>query len=79
MFTYYDKLREELQEQEESWKLFDEFSKELNEFGKEDWLTYRKKGFFAFQDFFVAWTDKFKQKKKDIVVRFLTTEIESYK
>lgn len=52
-FTYYDKLKEELNDQEEAWSLFDEFNKELNEFGKEDWITYRKKGFFAFQDFFV--------------------------
>jgi len=47
-FTYYDKLKDELQEQEVSWGLFDEFTKELNEFGKEEWLTFRKKGYFAF-------------------------------
>ena len=47
-FTYYDKLKEELNDQEEIWALFEEFNKELNEFGKEDWITYRKKGFYAF-------------------------------
>lgn len=51
-FTYYDKLKEELVDQEQSWGLFDEFNKDLDEYGKEEWLTFRKKGYFAFQDFF---------------------------
>mmetsp|Transcript_43857 Transcript_43857/g.42379 ORF Transcript_43857/g.42379 Transcript_43857/m.42379 type:complete len:233 (+) Transcript_43857:268-966(+) len=78
-FTYYDKLKDELVEQEEAWRLFDEFNTELAEFGKQDWITYRKKEYFAFQEFFLTWGDKFKQKNKDVVVRFLLGEIENYK
>ena len=28
----------------------EEFNKEIAEYGKEDWITYRKKGFFAFKE-----------------------------
>lgn len=52
-FTYYDKLKDELVDQEQAWGLFDEFNKELTEFAKEDWITFRKKGFYGFQDLFL--------------------------
>jgi len=40
--------------------------------GKEEWLTYRKKDYFAFQDFFLAWADKLKSaENKTVVTRFL--------
>jgi hypothetical protein len=42
-------------------------------------LTFRKKGFYAFQDFFLQWTDKLKGKNKDVVVRLILQEIENYK
>ncbi len=58
--------------------MFEEFNKEINEFGKEDWITYRKKSFFAFQDFFVNWQEKLKGKGKDVVNRFLLSEVDSY-
>jgi dynein heavy chain 2, cytosolic len=77
-FTYYDKLKEELNDQEEAWSLFEQFTKELNEFGKEDWITYRKKTFYAFQDFFVSWSEKLKAKSKDVVTRFLLGEVDSF-
>jgi len=78
-FAYYDKLKEELVEQEEAWRLFDEFEQQLAEFGKEEWLTFRKKGFFAFQDFFLQFGEKLKQRNKDVVVRYLLAEIENFK
>ena len=52
--------------------MFEEFKNELDEMGKEEWLTYRKKGYFAFQDFFLLWTDKIKAtQNKTVVTRFL--------
>lgn len=60
-FTYYDKMKDELDEANESWSLFDEFRAQIDEFGKEEWLTFRKKGYFAFQDFFLAQAEKLKQ------------------
>jgi dynein heavy chain 2, cytosolic len=77
-FKYYDKLKDELNEQEEIWGLFDEFNTEIGEFGKEDWITYRKKAFYAFQDFFIAWQEKLKGRGKNIVTRFLMGEIDSF-
>lgn len=47
-FTFYDKMKDELDMQNESWSMFEEFKNELDEMGKEEWLTYRKKGYFAF-------------------------------
>jgi len=46
-------MKNELNEAERTWALFDDFRKELEECQKEEWLTYRKKGYFAFQEFFV--------------------------
>ena len=46
--TYYDKLREELEEQNQSWGLFETFKNEMDVFTKEEWITFRKKGYFAF-------------------------------
>ena len=71
-FTFFDKMKEELELQNESWGMFEEFKSELDTMGKEEWLTYRKKEYFAFQDFFLKWTDKVKQaKNKTVVTRFL--------
>lgn len=47
-FTFYEKLKDELDEASKSWAGFDEFQNELNGFCKEEWLTFRKKGYFAF-------------------------------
>ena len=66
--------------QNESWGMFEEFKTQLDEMGKEEWLTYRKKEFFAFQDFFLSWTDKIKTvENKTVVTRFLMTQIEEFK
>ena len=46
--TYYDKMRDELEEQNQSWGLFEQFRVDLDTFTKEEWLTFRKKGYFAF-------------------------------
>lgn len=79
-FTYYDKMKDELEMQNESWGMFEEFRNELEEMGKEEWLTYRKKDYFGFQDFFLKWQDKIKQAtNKNVVTRFLQQQIEEFK
>jgi hypothetical protein len=45
---HFDKMRDELQEQSQAWGSFDKFKTEMEQFTKEEWLTYRKKGYFAF-------------------------------
>ena len=45
---YYDKMKDELEEQNASWGVFEEFKQGIEEFAKEEWLTFRKKGYFAF-------------------------------
>ena len=59
-FTFFDRMKDELEVQSESWSLFEEFKGQLDEMGKEEWLTYRKKEYYAFQDFFLAWADRVK-------------------
>lgn len=79
-FTYYDKMKDELEMQNESWGMFETFKQEVDEMGKEEWLTYRKKDYFAFQDFFLQWADKLKAaENKTVVTRFLLGLIEDYK
>ena len=66
--------------QNESWGMFEEFKVELDTMGKEEWLTYRKKDYFAFQDFFLNWSEKLKAtENKTVVTRFLLQQIEEYK
>ena len=50
---FYDKMRDELEEQNQSWGLFEQFKADMDSFTKEEWLTFRKKGYFAFQEFFI--------------------------
>jgi len=47
-FTFYDKMKDELEDSKKTWGLFEEFKKALDDHHKEEWLTYRKKGYFAF-------------------------------
>ena len=70
-FQYYDMMKDELNEAQTTWTMFDDFKREKEEFEKEEWLTYRKKGYFAFQDFFLKWQETLKQCEKNVVVRFL--------
>ena len=60
--------------------MFEQFKTELDEMGKEEWLTYRKKEFYAFQDFFLKWADQLKAAtNKTVVTKFLMSQIEDFK
>jgi dynein heavy chain 2 len=71
-------LRDELEKASATWGVFNEFQKEMGEMGKEEWITYKKKEYFAFQDFFLKWSDNLKKKEKDLVTRFLLQQIDLY-
>jgi dynein heavy chain 2 len=73
--TFYDKMKDELEESNQTWGLFEEFKKEMDVFAKEEWLTFRKKGYFAFQDFFLNQADKMKALPKNVVVKFLMIKL----
>lgn len=77
--TFYDKMKDELEEQNASWALFETFKSEMEQFTKEEWLTFRKKGYFAFQEFFLSQAEKLKALPKNVVVKFLLQMIENYK
>lgn len=77
--TFYDKMKDELDEQTQSWALFENFKTEMEVFTKEEWLTFRKKGYFAFQEFFLQHAEKLKGMQKTVVVKFLLQMIENYK
>ena len=65
-------MKGELNEAQATWSLFDAFKTELDEINNEEWLTYRKKGYFAFQDLFLKWQETLKGREKgNVVVRFL--------
>jgi hypothetical protein len=53
-------MKDELEEQNASWALFETFRTEMEIFTKEEWLTFRKKGYFAFQEFFLSQSEKLK-------------------
>ena len=84
-FTYYEDLKNDLAQAEESWRFYDEFYKELEELGKEDWLSFsRGKGIYQFQDFMDKWEEKIKKKRADtekqsMVDRLLRQAIDNFK
>ena len=41
-------MKNELTQASETWGVFEDFKKELEEFYKEEWLTFRKKNYFTF-------------------------------
>ena len=50
-FEYYERMKDELGQANDTWGFFDDFKKELEEMFPEEWLTYRKKKYFAFSEF----------------------------
>ena len=58
-----EQIRKELISEEEGWKVYDDFSTELEGFEKQDWLTFRSK-LFNFQDFVMNWQKKMKDTSK---------------
>ena len=78
---YYEQMKGEIAEAIETWGLFDEYKAEIEVHAQEEWPTYRKKAYFAFQDFFLKWIERLRQRESDIrnglkegdiaVVRFL--------
>jgi len=77
-FTFYDKIKDELDEQDKAWSLFDEFKVELDKFSQESWLTFRKKEYFKFQDFFLSQAERLKSMNKNVVTRFLLRLVDDY-
>lgn len=77
-FTFYDKMKDELDEQDKAWSLFDEFKAELDKFSQESWLTFRKKEYFKFQDFFLSQAERLKSMNKNVVSRFLLRLVDDY-
>ena len=86
--NYYEELKSDLAQQQEGWMFYDEFYKELEELGKEDWLSFsRGKGIYQFQDFMDRWEEKIKEKKasiepgtkQPIVLRLLRQAIDHFK
>jgi hypothetical protein len=77
-FTFYDKMKDELDEQDKAWSLFDEFKVELEKFSQESWLTFRKKEYFKFQDFFLSQVERLKSMNKNVVNRFLLRLVDDY-
>jgi dynein heavy chain 2 len=81
-------MKAEIEEAKETWALFDEYKAEVEEHAKEEWPTYRKKGYYAFQDFFLKWGERLRQREADIrnglkegdmgVVRFLLQQIQAF-
>jgi dynein heavy chain 2 len=77
--SYYDKMKDELEEQKQMWGYFEEFKAGTDEFRKEEWLTFRKREFFKFQDFFLKYQEFLATVTKSVVTRFILSLIDGYK
>ncbi|KAL4440929.1 hypothetical protein ABPG74_009342 [Tetrahymena malaccensis] len=78
-FVSLSQVRRELQSEESQWKVFDDFSSELETFEKEDWLVIKGK-LYDFQDFTMKWTEQLKQQtKRDAVSQYMIDQIERFK
>ena len=63
-FDGLDAVAADLDATEGSWKLYEDYSKDLNELGVQDWITFRTKLFDA-QDLVAKWVDTIKQRARD--------------
>ena len=72
------RVEKEINEQSENWKIFQEFRDELSKLTNEDWLSFRSK-LYLFQEFFINWSDKLKARNKEVVSRFIVSQLELYK
>jgi len=45
---------------------------------KEEWLTYRKKSFYEFNEFCIKYQEKLKGQEKNLVTRFMLKTLEEY-
>lgn len=70
--TYYDQMKDELEHAQSAWGIFEEFKTATDEMGKEEWLTFRKKEYFKFQDFFLKQQEQLKNAPKSVVTKFLS-------
>lgn len=73
-----NKVEKEIAEQAENWKIFEEFREDFKKLTDEDWLSFRGK-LYLFQEFFIGWSEKLKGRNKEVVSRFIVSQLELYK
>ena len=79
--AFYEECKKDLIEEEENWKVYDEYSLELESFEKDSWATFRNKQ-FNFQDFVLKWAEKLKKEtaiRKTPVGLYLAKQMNTYK
>ncbi|EKX39469.1 hypothetical protein GUITHDRAFT_160010 [Guillardia theta CCMP2712] len=74
-FPELEELQEDVQQTLSSWRLYDEYTKEIGDIENEAWLEIRDR-LYVLDDFLAKWADKVKGKDIDPVVRYLLSEIE---
>ncbi|XP_050308266.1 cytoplasmic dynein 2 heavy chain 1-like [Anthonomus grandis grandis] len=73
-----EEVEKALKEEEESWKLFEEFNTDFEKYGSQYWIVFRKKH-YELEDFINSWEDKFTIKPKPDYAPVILQELQNYK
>ncbi|CAD8135851.1 unnamed protein product [Paramecium octaurelia] len=83
-FTQFDKVKVEMTESEVVWCYYDKFQQNINNLGKEDWLSFRTK-LYMFQELLLQEQEQIKAElskgtftKKEAIINYIFSQIELY-
>jgi dynein heavy chain 2 len=75
----FDKIKEEIVDNKQKWRIYFDYVSEQEKFAKEEWLGIRNKAFGILQDFTLVWGDKIKKKQRDFIVIYINNNLELLK
>lgn len=76
-FALCEEIEDDLRKQEYMWKVFEEFSKGLNELNNEEWIVFRKK-MYRLDEFLLNWKEKLQNEPTSPLASKILQEIHKY-
>ncbi|CAH8521205.1 unnamed protein product [Heterobilharzia americana] len=77
-FSLADELSKDLNDHSLMWLEFDNFSKALQVYAKEDWISFKSR-YYIFEEFLTEWSDKLRSSQTTAMTVRLQKEIDRYK
>ncbi|XP_057314672.1 cytoplasmic dynein 2 heavy chain 1-like isoform X2 [Hydractinia symbiolongicarpus] len=77
-FPLITELDQDITNYEEMWKLYEEFSADLETMSQQDWISFRSKT-GQFDDMLVTWLDKLKKTEPNVMTLKIQKNVDTYK
>lgn len=77
-FSALDDLHEDIIKTVSSWQMYKQFSEEMEDLAKKDWLSMNQR-LYTIEDVLSKWSDSLKGLDIDVVVRFLLSQVDRLK